>query len=443
MKTYPTTTTLYFGPWYRRSPFFDGTQRAGCKAYDVYNKMYLPAEYDDPAVEYQALQDGVTLWDVGCERTVQISGPDADRLVDAITCRDLTRCAVKQCKYMLVTAPHGGIVNDPVVVHPEENVWWMQLADSDAGLYALGALSQLDLDAEVSYPDVHPCQVQGPLSGRTLAKLVGEGIFDLKYYWCDHFEIAGAPVVITRTGWSAVPGFEVNLLDGSRGDNVWDAIMAAGEEFAIRPIAPNEARRVEAGIFNCGSDFTIADTPFHITGLERLVEEQPQDYVGKEALERLRREGVDRKLVGIEFESREPISGHHRDVAGASRWAARGPRHRRGVVARPRAEHRLCVGADRPGRSGDAAHGRVRARRHGGHDGRDPLRGPAEGTARRAPHPRGAASPRASGGRRPDGDGRQRREDREQGRTRHGRRAPGRSRSRRPGRRPRPCPRRG
>jgi hypothetical protein len=142
MKTYPTTTTLYFGPWYRRSPFFDGTQRAGCKAYDIYNKMYLPAEYDDPAVEYQALQDGVTLWDVGVERTVQISGPDADRLVDSITCRDLTRCAVKQCKYMLVTAPSGGIVNDPVLVHPEENVWWMQLADSDAGLYAIGVLSQ-------------------------------------------------------------------------------------------------------------------------------------------------------------------------------------------------------------------------------------------------------------------------------------------------------------
>ena len=270
--------------------------------------MYLPAEYDDPAVEYRALQEGVTLWDVGVERTVQISGPDADRLVDLLTCRDLTRCAVKQCKYMLVTAPHGGIVNDPVLVHPEENVWWMQLADSDAGLYALGALSQLDLDAEVSYPDVHPCQVQGPLSGRTLAKLVGERIFDLKYYWCDNFEIDGVPVVITRTGWSAVPGFEVNLLDGSCGDQVWDAIMAAGEEFAIRPIAPNEARRVEAGIMNCGSDFTLADTPFHITGLERLVEEQPQDYIGKEALERLRREGVDRKLVGIELDA-EPITG--------------------------------------------------------------------------------------------------------------------------------------
>jgi hypothetical protein len=104
--------------------------------------------------------------------------------------------------------------------------------------------------------------------------------------------------VISRTGWSAVPGFEVNLLDGTRGDALWQAIMDAGEEFAIRPIAPNEARRVEAGIFNWGSDISLGDTPFHVMGLERLVEDQPQDYIGKQALERVRREGVDRRLVG-------------------------------------------------------------------------------------------------------------------------------------------------
>src|SRR3954447_8521162 len=309
MPEIPATTKLYFGHWYRRSPYFESTLRAGCKAYDIYNKMYLPAEYDDVAVEYQALNEGVTLWDVGVERTVQISGPDADRLTDMLTCRDLTKCAVKQCKYMLVIAPDGGIVNDPVLVHPEENVWWMQLADSDAGLYALGVASQAGLDAQVSYPDVHPCQVQGPLSGKTLEKLVGKGIYDLKYYWCDHFQIGDIPVVITRTGWSAVPGFEVNLLDGSRGGELWDAIMEAGAEYDIRPIAPNEARRVEAGIFNWGSDITIKDTPFHVMGLERLVEDQPQDYIGKDALERIRREGVDRRLVGIEFDRTEPLPG--------------------------------------------------------------------------------------------------------------------------------------
>jgi aminomethyltransferase len=222
-----------------------------------------------------------------------------------ITCRDLTRCAVKQGKYMIVTAPDGGIVNDPVLLHVREKTWWMQLADSDAGLYALGVAATSGLDVEVTLPDVHPMQVQGPDAARTLAKLVGDAIYDIRYYWCEEFEIGGIPVVISRTGWTAVPGFEVNLLDGSRGDDLWNAVAAAGEEFGIRPIAPCEARRIEAGIFNYGSDMGLSDTPLHLMGLERLVEDQPQDYIGKAALEELRAEGVDRKLVGIELEGDE------------------------------------------------------------------------------------------------------------------------------------------
>jgi glycine cleavage system aminomethyltransferase T len=299
------SATIYFGPWYRRSPFFDATRRAGCTAYDVYNHMLLPAYFDDPVVEYWALLNDVTVWDVAVERTVQVSGPDADRLIDMITCRDLTKCQVKQGKYMLVTAPDGGIVNDPVLLHVDDDVWWMQLADSDAGLYALGVATQAGLDVEVSYPDVSPMQVQGAKAAKTVAKLVGDGIYDLKYYWCDRFEIAGIPVLISRTGWTAVQGFEINLLDGARGDDLWNAVFEAGEEFDIRPVAPVEARRIEAGIMNYGSDMTLNDTPLHVQSLEHLVEDQPQDYIGKGALEALKATGVDRKLVGIEFEGDE------------------------------------------------------------------------------------------------------------------------------------------
>jgi glycine cleavage system aminomethyltransferase T len=299
------SATLYFGPWYRASPFFEATRRAGCSSYDIYNHMYLPAYYDDPETEYWALNNGVTMWDVGVERTVEISGPDADRLIDSITCRDLTKCAVKQGKYMLVTGPDGSIVNDPVLLHVAKDRWWMQLADSDAHLYAMGVGAAAGLDAQVTLPDVHPMQVQGPLAARTLEKLVGPAIYDIKYYWIDEFEIDGIPVVISRTGWTAIPGFEINLLDGGRGNDLWNAVAEAGEEFEIRPIAPCEARRIEGGIFNYGSDIRLGDTPFHVSGLERLVEEQPQDYVGKAALEELRTKGVDRKLVGIEIEGDE------------------------------------------------------------------------------------------------------------------------------------------
>jgi len=295
------STTLYFGPWYRRSPYFESTLAAGCTAYDIYNHMYLPAYYDDPDVEYWALVNGVTMWDVGVERTVEVSGKDADRLIDYITCRDLTKCAIGQGKYMPVIAPDGGIVNDPVLLHVGENRWWMQLADSDAGLYALGVAAGR-FDAEVTLPDVHPMQVQGPLAAKTLEKLVGPGIYDVRYYWIGEFQIDGIPVVISRTGWTAIPGFEINVLDRGHGAVIWEAVADAGEEFEIRPIAPCEARRIEAGIFNYGSDMTLDDTPFHLSGMERLVEPQDQDYLGKEALERIRENGVDRKLVGMFLE---------------------------------------------------------------------------------------------------------------------------------------------
>jgi glycine cleavage system aminomethyltransferase T len=299
------SATIYFGPWYRRSPFFDATRRAGCTAYDVYNHMLLPAYYDDPEVEYWALLNDVTVWDVAVERTVQIAGRDADRFVDMLTCRDLTKCAVKQGKYMIVTAPDGGIVNDPVLLHVDEHTWWMQLADSDAGLYALGVASHAGMDVDITYPEAYPMQIQGAKAAKTLEKLLGAAIYDMKYYWCERFEVKDIPVLVSRTGWTAVQGFEINILDPSRGDDLWNAVFEAGEEFGIRAVAPVEARRIEAGIMNLNSDMTLENNPFEIMGLEHLVEEQPQDYMGKDALESVRRSGVKRKLVGIELEGDE------------------------------------------------------------------------------------------------------------------------------------------
>jgi aminomethyltransferase len=139
----------------------------------------------------------------------------------------------------------------------------------------------------------------------TLARLVGDAIYDLKYYWCARFDAGGIPVLISRTGYTAVPGFEVNILDASRGTELWDAVLAAGEPFGIRPAIPSMIRRLEAGIFNYGSDMTLENNPFELMGMERLVEEQPQDYIGKDALERIRREGVTRKLVGIDIDGDE------------------------------------------------------------------------------------------------------------------------------------------
>jgi aminomethyltransferase len=264
--------------------------------------MLLPTLYDDPVTEYWALLNDVTMWDVSVERCVEITGPDAFELTNLITCRDLTTCDVWQCKYVLITAADGGVVNDPVLLRLGENHFWLALADSDALLYVAGVAAGRGMDVTIREADVAPMQVQGPRSKDVIGALFGDAVRDLRYYWCAEAEVDGIPVVISRTGWTGEVGYEIYLRDGSRGDDLWERVRQAGEPFGIRAIAPSEARRIEAGIFNYGSDMRVEDTPLHITGLEKFVElEQERDFIGKDALARLAETGVDRKLVGIDI----------------------------------------------------------------------------------------------------------------------------------------------
>jgi glycine cleavage system aminomethyltransferase T len=302
------TFTFYIQPWYRKSPYFESTKRAGCRSWGLYNHMLLPTLYDDPVTEYWALLNGVTMWDVAVERCVEISGPDAFEFTNLLTCRDLTTCAVGQCKYVLLTARRGGIVNDPVLLRLDQGRFWLALADSDALLYAKGVAAFAGLDVDIEEADVSPMQIQGPESKEVVRALFGDAIADLRYYWCAEAEVNGIPVVVSRTGWTGEVGYEVYLQDASRGEELWRLVEEAGAPFEIRAIAPSEARRIEAGIFNYGSDMRPEDTPFHITGLERLVElDQETDFIGKGALRRIAEEGVDRKLVGIDIGG-EPMS---------------------------------------------------------------------------------------------------------------------------------------
>ena len=301
------STTLYFGPWYRRSPYFEATLRSGCSAFDVYNHTLLPAYYDDPVTEYWHLLNHVTIWDVGVERQVEITGPDAARFTDLLTPRDLTRCAVGQGKYVVITDEHGGIINDPVLLRLGENHFWLSLADSDVLLWAKGVALHSGMDVTVVEPDVWPMQVQGPRSKEVVGSLFGDEVVGLRYYWCTETDLDGIPVVISRTGWTGEVGFEIYLRDGSRGDELWERVLEAGRPHDIRAIAPCEARRIEAGIFNYRSDMTLENNPFEVSGLERLVDlDKEADYIGKDALLRIHREGVSRKLMGVELPG-EPL----------------------------------------------------------------------------------------------------------------------------------------
>ncbi|MEK7401921.1 MAG: glycine cleavage T C-terminal barrel domain-containing protein [Gemmatimonadota bacterium] len=284
----------------RRSPFFEATQRWGAKAYTVYNHMLFPIRFDDLEEEYRHLTSHVTLWDVSVERQVEITGPDALAFANLLTPRDLTRCAVGQGKYVVITAHDGGIINDPVLLRLAENHFWLALADSDVLLWARALAAERKLRVSITEPDVSPLQVQGPRAKQVVSALFGDQVAALKYYYFVETTLDGIPVVVTRTGWSGEVGFEIYLRDGSRGDDLWERIMQAGKAHDIRPTGPSDIRRVEAGILNWGADIRLEDTPYHV-GLERLIDaDKGADYVGREALRRVAREGVNRKLVGVE-----------------------------------------------------------------------------------------------------------------------------------------------
>ena len=314
--------------WIRRSPFFEATLRAGCNRFSFANHMYQPAGYgdSDPLDAYWHLVNGVTLWDVGTERQVEITGPDAFAFTNLLTTRDLHACPVGRCRYAPVTAAHGGIVNDPVLLRLADNHFWLSCSDSDLLLWASGVAVNSGLDVHIGEPDVSPVQIQGPRSPEVIEALFGEE-GALAPYQLVQTELDGMPVVLSRTGWSAEIGFEIFLRDGRFGDDLWDRVLAAGGPAGIVVTGPSDANRVEAGILGYRSDIDLSTNPFE-AGMGRLVDlDTPDDFIGKGALARIREEGVKRSLVGIElpgdpladpFLERWPVSAGGRPIGEAT-----------------------------------------------------------------------------------------------------------------------------
>ena len=288
-----------FGTQIRKSPYFDATVRWGAKGFSVYNHMYIPRDFGDPAQNFWNLVNDAILCDVAVERQVEITGPDAVRFVQMMTPRDLSKMAVGQCKYILITNAAGGILNDPILLRLAENHFWISLADSDILLWAQGLAVHSGLDVTIGEPDVSPLQLQGPKSGLIMQALFGDSILDLKYYWLRELELDGIPLIVSRTGWSSELGYELYLRDGAYGDALWERIMAAGMPFGLKPGHTSSIRRIEGGMLSYHADADIHTNPYEL-GLDRLVNlDMEAEFVGKAALRRIRDAGAARKQVGL------------------------------------------------------------------------------------------------------------------------------------------------
>lgn len=288
-----------FGTQIRKSPYFDATVRWGAKDFSVYNHMYIPRDFGNPVENFWNLVNQAILCDVAVERQVEITGPDAAKFVQLLTPRDLAKCAVGQCKYVLLTNAEGGILNDPILLRLAENHFWISLADSDVLFWAQGVAIHSGLDVNISEPDVSPLQLQGPKSGEVMQALFGESILDLKYYWLREYDLDGISLIVSRTGWSSELGYELYLQDRSKGDTLWEKIMAAGQPLGLQPGHTSSIRRIEGGMLSYHADMDINTNPYEL-GFDRLIDlDADFDFIGKAALQKIRQQGVSRKHVGL------------------------------------------------------------------------------------------------------------------------------------------------
>ena len=290
----------------RKSPYYDSNLKYGVTGFTVYNKMYLPTGFSDPQKEYESLINDVTFGDFAAERQIEINGPDAYKFVRYIQPRNLEKCEIGFCKYIILTDMDGGIINDACLLRLEENKFWISPGDGDVILWLQGIAINSGMDVSIHEPDVSPLQISGPKSGKLIQKLFNGVHDDLGYYKAEQTSLGDIPMVIARTGWSGELSYELYLQDRKLGNELFEIVHEAAKEFNASVIAPNTIRTIEGGLLSYQSDFGREHNPYTI-GLDRLVDvDQDIDFIGKEALKKIKEDGISKKLVGVEIDG-DPI----------------------------------------------------------------------------------------------------------------------------------------
>lgn len=275
----------------RRTAFSEGVEAAGVKAYTVYNHMLLPTVFRSVEEDYHHLKQAVQVWDVACERQVELRGPDAGRLAQLLTPRDLRGMLPGQCYYVPIVDETGGMLNDPVAVKLAEDRWWISIADSDLLFWIKGLAYGYRLDVLVDEPDVSPLAVQGPSADDLMAAVFGDAVRDIRFFRFGHFDFQGQDMVVARSGYSKQGGYEIYVEGEHNGMPLWNALMEAGKALDVHAGCPNLIERIESGLLSYGNDMNDDNTP-HECGLGRFCNTQTAiGCIGRDALLRVAKEG--------------------------------------------------------------------------------------------------------------------------------------------------------
>ena len=291
----------------RPSPYFDATVADGVTSFTTYNHMLMPTGYGKPEEEYWRIINGVSMWDVAVERQVELKGPDAGKLAQILSPRDLSKCVVGQGKYVALCNHDGVLLNDPILLKLSDDRYWFSIADSNIWFWAKAIAAERGLNVEIGEPDVSPLAVQGPKAETVVASMFGDWVKDLKYFWFKETEINGIPVAVARSGWSKQGGFELYLMDGSKGMQLWNLVKEAGKPWDIGPGNPNACERVESGLLSFGGDTDDHTNPYEVRMGKYVDLDVPDDVVGIQALRRIKAEGPKRHQLGVKLEGTEPI----------------------------------------------------------------------------------------------------------------------------------------
>ena len=290
----PTPTELLISTRVRKSPFWHLSHQAGCWRATVYNRVYHPRGYVRPEdggamVEYDALVNHVTLWNVAVERQIRVAGPDAEKFVNYVITRDATRIRPMHGKYAILCNEAGGVLNDPVLLRLSEDEFWFSLSDSDLMFWLQGVNVGMKADVEIDEIDVCPLQIQGPKSADLMADLVGDAVRHLPSYGLMEARVAGCDVVVSQTGFSGEKGYEFYLRDSTLdAEKLWNAILEAGKAHELMVIAPAHHRRIAAGILSWGQDMDAETLPFQCNLGYQVPRGKEADYIGKARLEEVR-----------------------------------------------------------------------------------------------------------------------------------------------------------
>ena len=265
----------------------------------MYNHMLLPVAIKSVVDDYWHLKQHVQLWDVSSERQVEIHGPDASRLIQLMTPRDLSTATVGRCMYTPLVDRAGGMVNDPIVLKLADDRFWLSIADSDVVLWADGLATGLGLDVAVFEPDVSPLAVQGPQAEQLVARVFGDAVRDIKFFRFESLPFRGHPLRVARTGWSKQGGFEIYLDEPTLALDLWDALWEAGSDLNVGAGCPNVIERIEGGLLSYGGDMDRSYTPFEC-GFDAFCHlDRPIEFIGRPALEAIAVAGPRRRIVGV------------------------------------------------------------------------------------------------------------------------------------------------